>query len=339
MRILVLVLIALAGAGAAVQVPQGATRATTANDFFRHPQSAKKYNELWGYQFVFDNGTKAFVNYSWMYLPQQGNKVGCDLSFWNFKGKSHSVGRQYPTERFKEDRASSTISIKDEYAMQNLPGKGHRVYFTADKGGRFLVDVEFIQATPGLVPGNGEFQVDGHRYGLYVHIPYGRVKGKIAYNNDTIEVQGYGYMDHAWQTDQATELAARYMAFSTASSKKFMAGRIGLTSSGEPFGYSIYRENGQSQITFAKEVMDGESAYNPKKGFPKNVFIHWTQPEVPVLSFDASKRQQKFSILSNFDGWLAQKAARFMMGGELLFIRGRSSSSLGHPVDWAFTGF
>lgn len=339
MRSLLIVLFALALAGAAVQNPTGNVRPTSADDFFRHPQNAKKYNELWGYQFVFDNGTKAFVNFSWMFLPQQGNKIGCDLSFWNFKGKSFSVGRQYPTERFKEDKGRSRISIKEEYLMENLPGKGHRVLFTADKGGKFFLDLVFTEAVAGSVPGTGVFDVNGKKHGLYMHIPYGRVKGRIGYQGDTIEVQGYASMDHTWQTDQATELGERSLAFATPSSKQFFAGRIGVTKSGETFGYSIYGNAGNTQVVFAKSVLEGTAPYKSTEGFPKNLTLQWNNADVPNLQFDASKRQQKFSILSNFDGWLEKKAAKFMMGGELLFIRGRSQSSLGNAIDWIFTGF
>lgn len=339
MRLMFFLLAACSFAAAAVQVPTGAARSVQAADFYRHPQQASRYNELWGYQFVLDNGTKAFVNISWMYLPQQGNKIGCDLSFWNFKGKSYSVGRQYPTARFHEDKAKKRISIKEEYVLENLPGKGHRVYFTADKGGKFFLDLVFTEAQPGLVPGDGVFAVGGQRHGLYVHIPYGRVHGRIGYEGDTLEVRGYGSMDHSWQTDQATELAERSLSFSTASGKEFFAGRIGAAKNGGYIGYALYGKDGHVQVAMPSAMLDNGAPYVASKGFPRQVTLQWKEAGVPALSFDASKKQQRFSILSNFDGWLEKKAAKLMMGGELLFIRGRSQSSLGSALDWVFTGF
>ena len=73
-----------------VTPPSGAVRNLTANDFMPHQNSAKEFNETWSYQFVFDNGTRAFVNYSTLYVPASGKKIGCDMSFWNFKGKSYA---------------------------------------------------------------------------------------------------------------------------------------------------------------------------------------------------------------------------------------------------------
>ena len=75
-----------------VTPPSGAVRNLTASDFMPHQNSAKEFNETWSYQFVFDNGTRAFVNYSTLYVPASGKKIGCDMSFWNFKGKSYAVG-------------------------------------------------------------------------------------------------------------------------------------------------------------------------------------------------------------------------------------------------------
>ena len=109
-----------------VTAPAGSARNLTADDFMPHHSNAKEFNETWSYQFVFDNGTRAFVNYSTLYIPGSGKKIGCDMSFWNFKGKSYAVGRQYPPERLKAIKEKTTIDIKGEYAMENKPGKGHR---------------------------------------------------------------------------------------------------------------------------------------------------------------------------------------------------------------------
>ena len=173
-----------------VSAPSGATRNLTANDFLPHQNSAKEFNETWSYQFVFDNGTRAFVNYSTLYVPASGKKVGCDLTFWNFKSKTHAVGRQYPPERLKVLKEKTSIDIKGEYAMEGKPGKGHRVYFTADKEGKFFLDLTFESAEQGKVNGDGIWKVGNDKFAQYIHIPYGRVSGRIGYNEDTIAVKG-----------------------------------------------------------------------------------------------------------------------------------------------------
>ena len=198
-----------------VTAPAGSARNLTASDFMPHSSNAKDFNENWSYQFVFDNGTRAFINYSTLNVPGSGRKIGCDMTLWNFKGKTHTVGRQYPPERLKALKEKSTIDIKGEYMMENKPGKGHRVLFTADKEGKFFLDLTFESAEQGKVLGDGVWKVGSEKFAQYIHIPYGRVSGRIGYNEDTISVKGYAYMDQTWQTVQPTEIALRSLNFST----------------------------------------------------------------------------------------------------------------------------
>jgi hypothetical protein len=320
----------------AVNNPTGEARKTNAEDFFRHPQKSDKYNEMWSYVFVLDNGAKVYVSYTWMYVPTQGFKIGADFSVWNFKGKSHSVGRQYPTDRFVENKSANSINInRDNYLMENLPGAGHRVLFSADKNGKKFLDLTFTSAESGMVQGDGLSKVDGANFALFVHIPYGRVKGRVGIGDDTLEVQGYGYMDHAWQTEKPTEMATRMVTLCMPSSQSFIAGRIGITKNGEPFGYAIHRSENSSGIVYANSVLEDEKKYSPKK-FPKNLTFVWKDSTVAPLKFEA-KAQESFSILSNFDGFLERQAIKLALGN-LLYKRGRSTTELG-KLDWSIAGF
>ena len=320
-----------------ITAPAGATRNLTVNDFMPHPSNDKDFNETWSYQFVFDNGTRAFVNYSTLYIPGSGKKIGCDLSFWNFKGKSYAVGRQYPPERLNAMKDNATIDIKGEYAMEGKPGKGHRVYFTADKGGLFFLDLTFESAEQGKVIGDGVWKIGDEKFAQYIHIPYGRVSGKIAYNEDTLNVKGYAYMDQTWQTAVATDLTVRSLNFSTNAKNPMFAGRISLSKDGKAFGYALYNSGDGIKATVPAGIKEGEDVYNGKK-FPKNnLSITW-KDGAPELSFPVSKTYQKASLLDKVDGWLAKKAMKIAAGGEILFCRGRSDGSHGKKIDWAVTG-
>jgi len=332
-----LILLCLASLGiAGVNNPEGEVRKTNAADFFRHPQKGEKYNEMWSYVFVFDNGSKAYVNYTWMHVPTKGFKIGTDFSVWNFKGKSYSVGRQYETDRFVENKSANTINInKGDYLMEKAPGVGHRVLFSADKNGEKFLDLTFTSAVAGMVPGDGVFSVNGAKSGMFVHIPYGRVKGRIGIGKDTIEVQGYGYMDQAWQNEKSTEIAERMLTFSMPSGKSFIAGRIGITKNGAPFGYAVQHLENTSKILFASSVLENEKNYNPKS-FPKNLAIVWSDANVTPLKFEA-KANETFSILSNFDGFMERNAVKFALG-DLIYKRGRSHTEHG-KLDWVIAGF
>jgi hypothetical protein len=332
-----LILLCLASLGiAAVNNPAGEERKTTSADFFRHPQKSDKYNEMWSYVFVLDNGTKVYVNYTWMYVPTQGFKIGTDFSIWNFKGNSHSVGRQYSTDKFIEDKNANKISINNgDYLMEKIPGSGHRVLFSANKNGKKFLDVTFTSTVSGLVPGDGVFNVDGNKFGLFVHIPYGRIKGRVGIGEDTIEVSGYGYMDHVWQNEKPAEMATRVLTLSMPSPKSFIAGRTGITKNGIPYGYSIHQTENTSKIIYASSVLENEKNYNPKN-FPKNLTIVWSDTSIAPIKFE-TKAQETFSILSNFDGFLERNAVKLALG-ELLYKRGRSQTERG-KLDWTIAGF
>jgi hypothetical protein len=288
---------------------------------------------MWSYVFVLDNGTKAYVSYTWAHVS--GFKILTDFSVWNFKGKSYSVGRQYPTERYAEDKGANTITInRGEYLMEKAPGTGHRVLFSANKNGEKFLDLTFTSAIGGMVQGDGVFTVNGAKSGMYVHIPYGRVKGRVGIGKDTIEVQGYGYMDQVWQTEKSTDMASRMVTFSMPSNS-FTAGRIGITPNGLPYGYAIRRSEGNSKIVFASSVLEDDKKYNPKS-FPKNLTFAWSDTTAAPLKFEA-KAQETFSILSNFEGFLERNAVKVMLG-DLKYRRGRSTTEQGR-LDWVIAGF
>lgn len=310
----------------------------TVDDFMPHQVTTKEFNETWSYQFVFDNGTRAFISYALMHIPGTGRKNTTEMTLWNFKGKTYTIGRQYPPERLVPKKSEATIDIKGEYLMEHKPGKGHRVLFTADKNGKYFLDVTFESAEQGKVIGDGVWKVGNEKFGQYIHIPYGRVTGRIGFNDDTISVKGYAYMDQTWQTVQATDLAIRSINFSSNSRSPLYAGRISMSKNGDLLGYALYNTAEGIKIATPKEVKDGEATYKGKD-FPKGTlnFI-WNEENVPPLQFNAAKPLQKASILDKVDGWFAKKAFKIAAGGEVFFYRGRSELSNGKKLDWCITG-
>ncbi|MCF0222499.1 MAG: hypothetical protein HUK19_09415 [Fibrobacter sp.] len=321
-----------------VSAPKGEVRGTTLNDFMPHQNSAKEFNESWNYQFVLDNGTRAYLGYSTLYVPGSGQKVACELSFWNFKSKSYTVGRQYPPERLVADKAKATLDIKGEYKLEGKPGKGHHVFFSTEKDGKYFLDLTFDSAEPGKVIGDGVWTIGSNKFAQYIHIPYGRVSGKIAINEDTLTVKGYAYMDQTWQTVQATDIASRVINLSTNARNPIFAGRAIITTDGKYAGYALYNAGEGYKVVIPKNVDDNEKPYNGK-GFPKgDLNIAWTDETVPALKFSVAKPFQKASFLDKIDSWIARKAIKMATGGEIFFYRGRSDGSHGKKIDWIITG-
>ncbi|GHV11443.1 hypothetical protein AGMMS49938_02130 [Fibrobacterales bacterium] len=340
MRVYLFVLLLSAAGFAEVGLPSGEVRALGADDFFRHT-GGKAYSESWDYFFVLDNGAKAYVTYSF----NDASEITTQFSVWNLNGKSAAVGRKYPAERFWELKDKNTISIKDEYKMEGLPGKGHRVLFTADKDGKYFLDLKFTSAAAAQVPGDGIFTVSTNKMGLipkkaglFVHIPYGRVEGRIGVNGDTLSVKGYGYFDHSFQADEATKFVARSFIF-TGSGNDRVAGRVNVTPSGEHFGYALSVKDGKSGVVLPAEVLEKGNNYNGKK-FPSSLEVKWNElggsgaGELPPLVLE-TKYQEKFPILGSIG---LSKILIKLAGGEIYQLRGRSKTDDWGRVDWVLVG-
>ena len=100
----------------------------------------------------------------------------------------------------------------------------------------------------------------------------------------------------------------------------------------------IEKKGDKSNILLPKEILENGKPYKGSK-FPKAALQITWQNAADTLTIDMSKPRQKFSMLENFDGWLAKKATKVMLGGEIFFWRGRSKATDGYVYDWSITGF
>lgn len=325
---LMILSILMVGTHAKVTTPEGPERPVNSEDFYFHPSSSKQYNENWSYQFVFDNGTHAFVNFNRAVIPTKGIKTGVDITFKNFNGKKAQVGREYPKERFVEDRANSTLSInsgKSSFYMKGLPKKGHQVHFETDKNGGYLLDMTFLSAVPGKVPGNGHWRLKGDEkadYFHFIHTPYAQVEGVIALGKDTLKVKGYAYMDHIMSTRMATETTHAAYMFSSPQAK--IAGRIAEATKDYGrgnFGYAMIYRN------------DGFHVIQPTTLDITKKLVKSTWDSLDDFDFKATKGLGCYSPLDNINGSLARWAAKKMLGGKIILCPGIGSSEVG-PVNF-----
>lgn len=309
---------------AKVTGPSGDVRSVNANDFFFHGTNSKQYNENWSYQFVFDNGTKAFVNFNRAKIPTKGLKTGVDLTFKNLAGRDAQVGREYPAERFVEDKANKTLSItsgQSKFFMKGLPKKGHQVHFETDKDGGFYLDVEFKTAVIGKVPGNAKWRLDGDDdadYYHWIHTPYATVEGTIGTGSQRIKVKGYAYMDHVMSSRMATETTNKAYLFSSPGGH--IAGRIGQGSKDYGrgvFGYAMIYRN-ESFHVIQPTMVDIED---------KLVRSAWDN--LDEFSFQSSGHKGCYSPLDNIEGSMARWAAKKILGGKIILCPGVAKSSMG----------
>lgn len=308
--------------------PSGAERSVSSNDFHFHSSSGKNFNENWFYQFVFDNGTRAYVNFNRAKIPTKGLKTGVDITVKNFNGKNKQVGRQYPKERFMEDRTAHNLSIKSGkslFYMNGLPQKGHQVHFETDKDGGYYLDITFQSAVPGLVVGDGTWKFDGSddaKYTHFIHTPYAKVTGKIALGKDTLVVSGYAYMDHIVSSAMATETISKSYLMSSAGAH--VAGRVGLVTKDYGRGHfgnmMVFRNN-------AFHLLTTEDLRIVKRN-AEITASNWEE-----FKFKHIKSHGCYSPLDNIEGAMSRLAAKAMLGGKIIACPGLAKSHLG-TVDY-----
>lgn len=294
------------------------------DDFFRHPTQGDPY-ELWSYQFIMDNGTRLWLTYSNITLPAVGKKNAAELSLYQFKNSNHAVGRQFPSNEWKEDRITGTIEIKDGYGMYGLPGKGHRVHFATSKSNGFLVDLTFLE-TQGADSTFRHAQA-GTPVQMAIHIPQGRVRGKIAVGKDTLSLNGSGSLIHTWHDKPLTEIARQSIRF-LASGASPLSGQVLIGKNGKPLGHAAKLQDGKWIFLTPKSIQFAKG----------NIQIDWNQGEVKPLAWNINKPFQKYSVLSTVDSWMERQAAKVAMGGDRIFLRGMAHMEFG-PMEWVAAGF
>jgi hypothetical protein len=295
-----------------------------ATDYFRHPMQGEPF-ELWKYEFVLDNGTRVWLTYSNVTLPAVGKKIAAELSLNNFKSANYSVGKQFPVSDWNEDKASGNIVIREGFAMLGFPGTGHRVQFSTGKNQGFFLDLEFSDAAP-----TGEAMVnslEGTTVGMVVHIPQGRVKGRLAVGKDTLKLNGKGSLLHTWHPKAATDFAVRSIALFSWGDSPF-CGQILQGKNGQLLGHAIALRDGKAITLIPKKMLVEKNS----------LFIEWTNPEFPSLNLNLQKPFQKYSALSTVDSWIERQAAKVVMGGDRILWRGQATTPFG-AMDWVATGF
>ncbi len=303
---------------------QSGTSPTQA-DFFHHKQSGDPI-EMWSYHFVFENGTQAWLNYSLVKLPAIGEKVAAELSFYQFQGKNHAVGKQFDRKEWKEDPAKATLHFRESYAMEKMPENGHRVRFSTTKNESYSLDLAFSDTKPGLTAPPQE--IDGIKIYSVIHIPRGSVQGTISVGKQKITVKGTGSLVHTWHSKPVTDFAQRSVSLFS-SEGSVLCGRLLQAKNGRTaIGYVVTEEQGKPKLLTPKTI-------DAKKN---GATITWTDPSTPALSLDFSSPFQKYSSLSTVDSWFERQAAKVAMGGERILFRGKTKNPIG-TIQWIAVGF
>lgn len=327
-----------ATAGDDLKVPDGGLRTTVLDDIKPHASSSKTYNEFWTYHFYLDGNVQAILNFSRVNLGSFKSPVcGADLTVMGYKGKNYSVAREYEKKNFVFTDSNQGLRVHEKIWFEGaLPERHHVQFATNKKGVDYFLELDFSEIMPGKVWGDGMFHLGSSDVvGIFIHIPYAKVRGRLAINGDTLDIEGRAYMDHTFQTDLAPSLVDagyRYVSQSGPLEVGYFMDPVSRFGN-QPIGYGL-REIGGG-LTLLKP--SGMKVVSRSKSLgarvPKVLEIKFQDDLKTTVRRGADRMQQ--STLHEFGGF-AKMAIKTYMGGEVLTFKGLGTLNAGQPMAYNF---
>lgn len=288
------------------------------------------FNEFWNYQFYFDNGMKVHVTFSVADFGTLKAPVsGVRLSVFDTNGDVHQLSREYDLNLLLQDKENHRLQLnpnRELYFEGKLPDE-HRVIINTIKDGvTYDIALSLRNIKPSIKFGNGEFMVHNETVGIITHIPYARVRGHVAVAGDRHEVSGTGYMDHTFQNQTTTKLMDSGFRFVNHTDSEnwdllyFMSPQ--KNNSHHTIGYRLLSEEGNVSVKGINKINNIHIGRAFDTEIPRIIELQLTNESTVRVS--RTKDQEKFSILSEL-GWVARRAAKSFLGGEVIDFRGEAT--------------
>jgi len=210
-RLFTVFILFLTTSALSAQSPNGSFRDTSPEDFVAKNLPSKYYNELWTYHADLNAEVQMVITFS---INDFGSSFkervtgGKLMVAWK-DGQSYVVNKEYSPSDLISEAEDHYLRLHPErnyWAKGNLDNE-HRLYYKTEKNGvKYDVDITFYDISQGKALGDGVYKIGSHELGLTIPIPHASVKGYIAINDDTLQVNGTGYMDHLYQNNLTTEI-------------------------------------------------------------------------------------------------------------------------------------
>ncbi len=309
-------------ASGAITTPAGGLRPDNASDLAPHPEISGTFNEFWTYLFWLNNGTQVEINLSRARFGNIKDPVcGAGLSVMGFRGQNYHVSREFKIENFSFDPVRNRLAVHDGIFFEGRPPLSHHVVFgTAKNKVSYFLDLSFKDMTPGAVWGNGVFHLaDDQQVGLFFHIPRARVQGRLAINGDTMTVDGFGWMDHTWQTQFAPKLVDAGYRYVLPAAPERVEGGYFFQKDGAVFGYGVREDKGRLTLLRPTALKTSEQMSWAGVALPR-VFEVDFYNGVPARCRWKDQRQTSsaFQEMNSMERF----GAKLFLGGDLCGFRG-----------------
>lgn len=316
-------------AEAQISNPDGRLTPLDADMIWAQTLEGSHFNEFWNYQFYFDNGIKLHITFSAANFGSLKDPVtGVRLSVFNHGNDTYQLSREYPLPRLVQDRESYRFQLREDRELffeGKLPEQHRVVIKTSKDGVDYDIDIRLDSIQNGFKLGDGMYRIDNEQVGIITHIPYAKATGHVTINGDRKRVQGSGYMDHTWQNQTTTKLmhsGYRFVYHQDSNNWDLIYAMLPDDSSeGSMIGHRVTREEGKNRFTGIKNM----SVVTSQKAFGSTIprILDLNLEDNRSIRLTRSEDQERFTVLGELS-WVARRAARAFLGGEVIDYRGEA---------------
>lgn len=314
-----------------ISFPDGPFHNTDDDDFLARNLPSKFYNELWTYHLNLNNGVQVVYTFSINDLGSFKNRVtGAKLMVHWTDGKTYVINKEYPLEQFINVADSNYIRLDENkpYWAKGSFDKKHTLNFRTSKDGtQYFLNITLFDIAKGKTIGDGTYKIGDNEIGISLLIPHAKVKGRLAINGDTLNVNGTAYMDHIYQNNLSTKIMDRSYRIKTGDDKNGMVFHyIILQESGAhiPIGYGVGYRNGFEYLLTPQTI----DRIHRKGKLDKEVLIKSHQAD--SLNIKVQNHMVTYSMLNEL-GRMQKFVAKRVIGGELIEMFGSVSINETQP--------
>lgn len=311
-----------------VVVPTGGERALNSDDFRPHRPSGSAYNEIWSYTFLLNDGMQATFSLSQAYLGSLMAPVsGAEFSISGFHGETYRAPKEFDAEDMVYTPSTGRIQISPRIYVEGILPRQHSIHFGAWKNEiEYEVVLTLSDIAPGLTWGDGIFRVGQEYVGIFMHIPYAKVRGEVTIGGVTKQVVGTAYMDHTLQSNFAPKIArsayryvqhegAKEVGFVIMPNERYENRVIGLGAVQEGGRFRL-RKPEAMQVVSTRQIAGVE--------VPHQLAVRYAREGQTIINRE--RDQQVFSVLEDLGGLQRAVVKRFI-GGEVVVFRGRGTTN------------
>jgi len=307
--------------------PSGELLLSQPDDILPQTMQESEFNEFWNYQIYLDNGVKLHIifsvnNFGSFRAPVSGVRV----TAFGLTEETYNLTREYDLDWLVLDEENYTFRNRNErdlYFTGKLPEEHRVVIHTTKSGIEYDIDLQFSDIHPGYKWGDATYHLNDDFVGIVTHIPYANVTGRVVIDGNGGAVTGTGYMDQTWQTRSVTRLvhSGYHMVHHGGPDNWDILYFLLRSDRDERYtvGHRLSRSGGETRINGVTQITEKTKSRAFGKQLAQNLSIQLNDGR--TMSINRSRDDETYSLLSELP-WVARRAARSFLGGEVVDFRG-----------------